>query len=280
MKKRKLKKSVRILSALVAVLLVLAVAAAAVNGKRSAAAVQNETETAATAEPAAVPSETTEEDDGYIFTDERIQELRDELKEDQKINPDVKAILVFKSELVHDPVLQGTDNNHYLYVDWKTGADQSYGSIMLDYMNDLDNEDEMNTIIYGHYIYEYKNSDRTLVFTPLSQMTEAGNYADNKYVALVTDKEIRYYVVGSVFNCPMVDVNGSQVADEGFQFNLVEYDTNYFSTYMRNIKNNQYYTTGVQFEYGDKLLSLQTCIEDYPESRQIVLCKELERVKF
>lgn len=276
---RKLRKSVCTAVVLIVILIVLLLTAMAVQKKRKNAVGQTVSiETTPTTAP--VDNEVTATGAGeYGLTDQDVQDMSEELKANYDINKDVKAILTFPSGLLKDPVLQSTDNTYYLYKDWKTGEDLSYGSITLDYENDLTDENQMNTIIYGHYIYEYRNEDRSLVFTPLAQLKEESSYEANKYVALITTDEIRYYEIARVFDCPMEDVEGGQAAAENFQFNLVEYDEDYFKTYLNSISKVEYYDTGVELNYGDKLLTLQTCIEEHPESREIVLCKEIDRRK-
>ena len=227
----------------------------------------------------AEPSAETSREPAYYFSSEQLAALRDELSDDREINPDVTALLVFQSDLVHEPVLQGTDNGHYLYVDWQTDEYRSYGSIMMDYRNHLD-IDDMNTIIYGHYIYENRNPDRTLVFTPLAELIHQEAYEENRYVALVTESEIRYYELAIVYDCPMENVDGGQVTPDELQFNLVNYEENYFALYHQSVQEHRYYDTGVSWNHSDHLLTLQTCIEGNTESREILICKELERLPF
>lgn len=273
MKKKKLRKPVLVLLVLALLAAALALTAVRISNARRLTALS------AVPSPTPLPVSTPVPLKEYEFTEDRIQELRQELAEDEKINPDVQSILVFQSELVHDPVLQGSDNEHYLYVDWQTDEYRSYGSIMMDCINDL-SKDEMNTIIYGHYIYEFRNKDRTLVFTPLAQFLDQENYQANRYLAMVTDHGIRYYEVADVWNCPMINVQGGQITPEEYQFNLVEYDEDRFSSYMEKVHEREYYSTGVEIEYGDRLLTLQTCIENQPDSREIVLCREIARRSF
>lgn len=269
-KRKKLRPQALVLLVLIAAVVVLGVFAAARSKDKPQAAAGPSSSTTT------VYSDTHED---YELSQEDISKLRQELADDKSTNGDVQAILVFPSGLVHQPVLQGTDNDHYLYTDWQTGKSLEYGSIMMDYQNNI-HQDDMNTIIYGHYCYTGYYEDRTLAFTPLSQLLEQQNYEANKYVVLVTDENIRYYEIASVYGCPMVDVEGGQVAADDYQFNLVGYSEDYFNTYINAIKKQEYYDTGVQLTYGDRLLSLQTCIENHNELREIVVCKELKRVSF
>lgn len=205
-------------------------------------------------------------DNNQLFT------LRQELNEDKIINPDVQAVLLFQSELIHQPVLQSEDNDYYLYRNWQTKEHQSYGSIVLDYQNQLE-QDDMNTILYGHYVYERANADRTLAFTPLEKLQEQQNYEANKYVVLLTEADVRYYEIARVYECPMVDTDTGQVAVPELRFNVTTYDADYFQSYLEAMEEHSYYDTGVDLVYGDRLLTLQTCIEDHPESRLVIVCR-------
>lgn len=261
-----------------AVLTVVVIAAAAVFLLKKPKTETPETDPVPSAEPTTEPA--TEETPAavaeYELREEELSSLQQELIEDQAINEDVKAILHFNSGLVHDPVLQTTTEDYYLYRDWKTHADLSYGSIVMDSRNDL-SKDEQNTIIYGHYIYEYRNPDRTLVFTPLSTMVDKTVYEKNRYVSLILNDEVRYYEVVSVFEAPLEEIDGVQYSMYGLEYNLLEYDPDYMSLYRENINRYEYFDTGIEIADDDHLLTLQTCIENQHESREIVLCRELER---
>lgn len=210
----------------------------------------------------------------YELESSQIFSLRQELNEDEIINPDVQAILLFQSGLIHQPVLQAEDNDYYLYLNWQTREYQSYGSIVLDYQNQLD-QDDMNTILYGHYVYESVNADRTLAFTPLATLQQQENYEANRYVILLTDSNIRYYEIARVYDCPMVDTDDGQVAAADLRFNVTTYDEDYFQSYLKAMEEHAYYDTGVDLVYGDRLLTLQTCIEGHPESRLVIVCRQI-----
>ena len=226
--------------------------------------------------PESTPEPTPEPKESHELSDEELAALRKELQDDQAINSDVKCLLHFNNGLVHDPVLQSGDENYYLYKDWKTHEYLSYGSIVLDSRNDI-TADEMNTIIYGHYIYEFRNADRTLVFTPLAQLMERSVWEENKYVTLLLNDEVRYYEIAKVYDCPLEEVNGGQFTIYGLEYNLLYYDPEYLSLYEQNIHSHEYYDTGISLSPEDHFLTLQTCIENHHESREIVLCREIER---
>lgn len=212
----------------------------------------------------------------YALTAERIEELRQKVRDDLEINSDIKGILVFQNGLLEQPVLQGNDNDHYLYVDWETQAYRSWGSIAMDY-ECVFPEPEQNTTIYGHYVYPVRTPDRTVMFTPLSRLMNEEEYEDNKYLAFVMEDSIRYYEVASVVNVPLL---GDGYLPDDMMYSLNNFSESYFETYMRRVKDREYYHTDIELKYEDTLLTLQTCIEHYPDNREIVLCREIERIDF
>ncbi len=280
MAKRVLKKEIRI--ALIVVPAVLLIGTAVMKLMQSQPEPVADTQQTAETESVSTPEPTTEpvkEKKEYELDDEVLTDLRSELADDQNINSDVKCLLHFNSGLVHDPVLQTSDENYYLYKDWQTGEYLSYGSIVLDSRNHL-SEDEMNTIIYGHYIYEFRNNDRTLVFTPLAQLMQEENLAANRYVSLVLPDEVRYYEIAAVYECPLETIDGVQYALYGLEYNLLNYDAEYMKLYQENIDKYKYYNIDCKFDENDRFLTLQTCIEGNDGSREIVLCRELGRTPY
>ena len=108
-KKKKTKKKLRpqalILLVLIAAVAVLAVFAQIKNKNGTQAAASSSASTTT------IFSDTRE---AYELSDDEIAKIRQELSDDENINGDVQAVLVFPSGLIHQPVLQGTDNDHYL----------------------------------------------------------------------------------------------------------------------------------------------------------------------
>ncbi len=210
----------------------------------------------------------------YELGDEVIEELRQEYLTDKAINEDLTGILYFQSGLIHQPVFQGYDNDYYLYHDWQTGEYLSWGCAAMDYTSDPAAQ-KMNTVIYGHYVYPERTPDRTIMFTPLGLLMQEENYEANKYLAYMTEDTIHYYEIALVFDVPLED---HIYIPDGFWYHLTDYEESFWNDFIRNARGRQYYETGVDLTYGDHTLTLQTCIEDLPDNREIVLCKEIARV--
>ena len=59
------------------------------------------------------------------------------------------------------------------------------------------------------------------------------------------------------------------------QYNLADFYEDYFSTYHDRVKSKQLYETGEDFSYADHLLTLQTCVENRPDQREIIVCRQV-----
>ena len=173
--------------------------------------------------------------------------------------------------------VQGESNDTYLRKDWMTMTHDEEGSIFLDSRNGLDDQ---NLIIYGHYVYLSYDPSGTHKFTPLRLLTEENNYEENRYITLQLQNEIRTYEIAYVYyvGTYMTD-DGIRHTDEGLQYYWTEYDDDYFKEYMSNVKKAALYDTGVEADRGDNLLTLQTCVENEPDLREIVIAKEISREK-
>ena len=187
--------------------------------------------------------------------------MYNELQKAKQTNSDAKAIIAFNNDIIHQPVVQGETNDTYLRTNWKDMSYDSYGSIFMDSWNNL-NADDKNTIIYGHYIYEYLTSDRSIMFTPLE----------------VTDKEVRYYEVSKVFECPLDEIDGVSYPVKDVPYNFTDYTKDEFESYIAAIDKYQYYDTGAKpITYDDHIMTLQTCLEGVETSREVVVCREIGR---
>ena len=195
-------------------------------------------------------------------------------RQDHEINSEVKAYVYFTSGLIEQPVVQSSDNSKYLTVNWEDMSYRSYGSAFMDYRNNP--EIDENIIIYGHYVYERRSpDDRTLMFTPLALLRDESVYPDNRMVVLMTEDHLYGYELAYVYDCPLVPTEYGDMAREDLQFNLTEYDSDYFAAYTKAIEDVQLYDTGVEIADGERMLSLQTCIEWHEESRQIAVCRQI-----
>lgn len=188
------------------------------------------------------------------------------------LNPDYTGTVFFESNLVNQPFVQGADNGVYLRKNWITGEYDEGGANFMDYENTLD---DPNIIIYGHYAYPSYDPTRTLRFTPLAQLLNAENYEANKTVYLLLENEIREYVIAAVYYAELDYIGGSYYSKAELQYNLVSFSDDYFPVYHDAVKARQLYDTGIDFTNTDRLLTLQTCVENRPDLRQVMVCKQM-----
>ena len=94
-------------------------------------------------------NEIPEEDDGENGNDENQETaVTIDFEELQKINPDIVAWIRIEGLGIDYPIVQGTDNEHYLHYTFRGEANVA-GSIFLDYRNKADFSDS-KIILYGH----------------------------------------------------------------------------------------------------------------------------------
>ena len=182
-----------------------------------------------------------------------------EYESKKQINSDYIGHLRFESGLIDQDVVQSGDNEKYLNLSWDLKQD-TQGAAFMDYRNILSDQ---NLIIYGHYVYY----DVTKMFSPLEQLTDQKNYEANKYISLELGDETRKYVVTDVFYYEM--------DNESLEYYYTAYGSDYFTEYYAAVKEKDFYDTGESLTPDDHWISLQTCVRDHDELREIVLARQI-----
>lgn len=259
-----------------------------------------------------VIDEDLQDDSELIIEDEIINEEDTEeykyyqelWKQNEEINSDHVGQIVFKSGLIDLPfvcptkdiseyriyIANGTivqdlsngcesgactGNDVYLRTDWQTGGFNDGGSLFMDYRNTIYDQ---NIIIYGHNYARYLDENREKFFTPLEKLMVEDNYEDNKYIKLVFENDVRYYEIVYVYT---FDINGNDINDLQYYRTFYDYDflnneDPYYSTYIENVENRKLYSTGESLSVSDKTLTLQTCVEGTNNLIEIVVAKEID----
>lgn len=189
------------------------------------------------------------------------------------INDDYMGTVRFKSGLVDLPFFKGETNDTYLRTNWQNMKYDIYGSIFMDSDCDYDSQ---NIIIYGHYVDQaYDPNGENIMFTPLKKLMDKENYEDNKYIELALKDEIRTYEIVAVYYCPLAEEDGIWYVDAGLIYNEPNYTLNDFNSYKTAVEKAKLYSIDTDFNYEDKLLTLQTCVEGREDLREIVLAKQV-----
>ncbi len=166
-----------------------------------------------------------------------------------QLNPDMAGWINIPNTTLNYPVVQTPDeSDYYLHRDFYN-KDSRHGTIFAHATANLQTPSDVVTL-YGH------NMNDGSMFASLHKYTSKEHYDQNPYIYFDTLYEHRTYQILSVFE---IDITKSD-------FDYHNYvDTNAFSfqNYIDNCKNLALYDTGVSAKYGDKLLALSTCDEDY-----------------
>lgn len=223
-----------------------------------------------------------EKENPVVEVDEKEKALVNTLWDTNSVkSDDYVGTITFESGLIDLPFVQGRDNETYYRTDWENMKYDEEGSIFLDSSNTLDDQ---NLILIGHYVYASYDASGTHKFTPLAKLIDKENYENNKYVKLYLENEVRRYEIAYVYYCELIEdeYEGEKFSytNDGFEFYYPNYTEKQFDKYIDTVKKHAFYDTGVTINYDDKLLTLQTCVENHDELREIVLLKEIDRTSY
>ena len=198
------------------------------------------------------------------------------------INSDYVGDIVFESGIINLPVVQYIDEDdmnqgyyEYLRADWETMEYDEEGSIFIDPYTYLDSS--MNVVIYGHYVYESYDPSKTHKFTPLELLLEEENYEENSIFYLVLEDEVRVYQIAHVYLAQLYSSDGTNydMLASGMYYMKAEWTESELTYYLEQVSLIEQYDTGVEIEYGDNFVTLQTCVENRDDLREIVVAKQI-----
>ena len=169
-------------------------------------------------------------------------------------NKDFKFWITAPGANISYPVVQYTDNDYYLYTNFDRKPSR-YGNPFLDWRCKLDPASS-NLIIYGH------NMKDGSIFARLSYYRQRDVVAYHPIITLE-------WPDGGTWQFKIIAVliiNGNASDDNGhiFAVNTPDFPTQAsFDGYIRQLEQRTLIKTGVDVRYGDKLISLQTCVYDF-----------------
>lgn len=180
-------------------------------------------------------------------------------------NDDLRGWITISGFDINLPIAQGTNNSYYLKKDIY-GKYTSYGVPFFDYrMTDFKNLHK-NTVVYGHnmrhddYIFgmleNYRFIDEGFKKAPVIECnTIYGDFTWFVYAVFIT--------------------NSSESQDNGylFPYNFIDVSDSKFAAYIEEIDKRKLYTTGVDINETDKILTLSTCCYDFDEARLVVVAR-------
>lgn len=158
-------------------------------------------------------------------------------------------------------VVQAEDNKHYERRDFY-GNSTSYGVPFFDYRNSLRTLNR-NTIIYGHNM---RRDDK--IFGTLEQYRTVEGFKKAPIIGMSTiygDYTFKIYAA-FISNSERKDDNGNF-----FNYIFTDATDENFANYIAEVDKRKFFTTGVDINPSDKILTLSTCCYDFPNARLVVV---------
>ena len=185
------------------------------------------------------------------------------------VNPELVGWIKIPNTNLDVQVVQSEDNDKYLKKDFY-GKTSRYGCPYMDYRNNSQYLDD-NTVIYGHHMSD------GLMFSNLDKYKKLEGYKDSPVIQFDTLYETYYFKVIGAF------VTNSKASDDNeyiFNYTVTSFSSDEkFMSFVDEVKAKSFFTTGVQVQADDKLLTLSTCSYEFGDARLVVvarLCREGE----
>lgn len=181
-------------------------------------------------------------------------------------NEDLRGWIRIDGLGIEYPVVQGDDNDYYLqrdvYGEWTT-----YGVPFFDYRMDNFQTLHKNTVIYGHNM-RYDD----LIFGMLEDYRTPEGYKKAPVIECNTIYGDYTWLVYGVFI-----TNSDPDDDNGYclPYNFIDVDNQKFADYIAEIDKRKLYSTGVDINENDKILTLSTCCYDFDGARLVVVARLL-----
>lgn len=179
-------------------------------------------------------------------------------------NEDLAGWISIPALQIELPIAIGEDNDYYRNRDiYKKYT--MYGVPFFDYrMTDLKNL-HRNTVLYGHNM---RSDD--LIFGMLENYRTIEGYQSAPVIECNTIYGDHTWFVYGVFLS-----NAYEAQDNGyvFPYNFIDISDEKFADYIKEIDKRKLYTTGVDLNVNDKILTLSTCCYDFTDARLVVVAR-------
>lgn len=181
------------------------------------------------------------------------------------LNDDMIGWISIDGTNINYPVMQTKDRPDYYL---KRSFERQYSDYGVPYVSescDVDVSD--NTVIYGHHM---KNGT---MFSDLCRYTSQDFYEQHKIIRFDTLGGFGEYEIVAVFKTVVY-------SEAGFKYyRYVNFeDETAFDEFISECNALALYDTGVEAEYGDKLITLSTCEYSRTNGRMVVVARKLSGV--
>lgn len=181
-------------------------------------------------------------------------------------NEDMVGWLVIPDTKIDYPLMWTPgDENYYLYRDFNKRENKN-GSLILDTDSSL-TPLTTNLIIHGH------NMKSGEMFGNLTDYEDPEYFAKHPQIILYTKECARNYEIIAVFRSQVY-----KKSDQVFKFyQFFQAPTEKeFHDFYGNIKELSLYDTGVDATFGDRFLTLSTCVYHVKNGRFVIVAKEID----
>ncbi len=175
----------------------------------------------------------------------------------QAINPDIYGWIFIPGTNIDYPVLSNETDGYYLARRYD-GIEDFAGSIFTDKYNSKAMTDPV-TVLYGHYL---ANLGFYTMFTDLHQYTEEDFLKENPYIYLYLPGEtLKYQIFAAVTHENAYLLSAYDLTTEAD-----------FTRYIDALYASPHGVTDevLRPEYGQTVITLSTCIEEFPDMRWLV----------
>lgn len=219
---------------------------------------------------------TTIDEDGNVITiapteEDETQHNLDVMKYYKDISEDVVGFIELEGCDIYQPVVQGEDNEYYLKHTYY-GETNKGGAIFADYRCRIE-DDYMspNIVLYGH-----NQEDGTMFGNLKDYKQNLEFYAANPTVTFRTEAGAGTYLIYGFF---VTNALANQDSN-GEVFHYHDYievmnDESTFNWYLGEVQKRNQIISPVDVEFGDQLLCLSTCSNEFSNSRFVVFARKL-----
>lgn len=187
------------------------------------------------------------------------------------INEDYVGCLELEGCDIFEPVMQGEDNEYYLTHNYYKDTNKA-GALFMDYRCTFSDEYvSPNIVIYGH-----NQEDGTMFGNLKKYKQNVDFYAQNPVIKLSSESETGEYLIYGFFVTNALENQDSN----GVVFHYHDYietlgDEKTFDWYMGMVQERNQIVSPVDVRFGDKLLCLSTCSNEFSNSRFVIFARKL-----
>lgn len=198
----------------------------------------------------------------YNDADKVYNLIREEKEESDNLfekNIDYRGWIKIDNTNINYPILQGQDNEEYLYKYINNEYIVS-GSIFMNYLNN--GFDDQNTVLFGH------NMKNGTMFANLKKYKEEDFFYNNNYIEIELSNG--QYLKYKVFSVYITDINDNYTKTS-FE------DKDEYKEFLERIKNKSIYKSDISVNENDKIITLSTCSYEFDDARLVVTGKLIDK---